>query len=327
MELSLVNNDPTRTLLVNHDGIPMYNITTRRDSPISANYPYPTLRQAQTYPRSPIHNASLKASKSIADYESALQETKITTVTRLERHGGRSAGRAQIEIGQLTYHNNRKALRRDGVELCLMEEKNGYRMMLNSSVAVPQVQEGSGENHGLGSEQENGKTRIAESGSFSWSFTGPDKKSYKWQIFLQYPVLILDDTTQTPLARYRQAQLGIISRQSRRAFLEIFPAGIYCSDMIVVTFISFMVYQFPPSTNDDDPENSTGPGAVLRPQLFAPNRQFHISTGPDTGLSLRQRNSLGSVSSGSTTSSWTNISNPDSGPWSSWTDFSDTNSR
>jgi hypothetical protein len=41
-----------------------------------------------------------------------------------------------------------------------------------------------------------------------------------------------------PLARYRHAKLGIISR-SRRAFLEIFPAGANVIDFIVITFVSY----------------------------------------------------------------------------------------
>ena len=42
-----------------------------------------------------------------------------------------------------------------------------------------------------------------------------------------------------PVARYRRAKVGIVSR-SRRAFLEIFPAGLAIIDLIVVTFVAFM---------------------------------------------------------------------------------------
>ncbi len=48
-----------------------------------------------------------------------------------------------------------------------------------------------------------------------------------------------NDNAQTPIARYRRAKLGIVSR-SRKAFLEIFPAGINLIDLAVVTFVSFM---------------------------------------------------------------------------------------
>lgn len=53
------------------------------------------------------------------------------------------------------------------------------------------------------------------------------------------PQLILNDNSHTLLAKYRRAKLGIVSR-SRRAFLEILPAGLSSVDLIVVTFVSFM---------------------------------------------------------------------------------------
>lgn len=51
--------------------------------------------------------------------------------------------------------------------------------------------------------------------------------------------LILNDNSNTLLARYRRAKLGIVSR-SRKAFLEVLPAGLSVIDLIVVTFVSFM---------------------------------------------------------------------------------------
>jgi hypothetical protein len=50
--------------------------------------------------------------------------------------------------------------------------------------------------------------------------------------------LLASGNALVPLARYRHAKLGIISR-SRRAFLEIFPAGINVIDLIVITFVSY----------------------------------------------------------------------------------------
>jgi hypothetical protein len=44
--------------------------------------------------------------------------------------------------------------------------------------------------------------------------------------------LLLNDNSSTPIARYRRAKLGIVSR-SRRAFLEIFPAGVNLVDFCV----------------------------------------------------------------------------------------------
>ncbi|KAG5650170.1 hypothetical protein H0H81_000455 [Sphagnurus paluster] len=51
--------------------------------------------------------------------------------------------------------------------------------------------------------------------------------------------LILNDNSNTLLARYRRAKLGIVSR-SRKAFLEVLPAGLSVVDLIVVTFVSFV---------------------------------------------------------------------------------------
>jgi len=72
----------------------------------------------------------------------------------------------------------------------------------------------------------------------SWAFVGPDGRSYKWQLLIRKPVLILNDNSLTPIARYRRAKLGIVSR-SRRGFLEILPAGVNIVDLVVVTFVSF----------------------------------------------------------------------------------------
>ncbi|KAL1746470.1 hypothetical protein HDZ31DRAFT_34024 [Schizophyllum fasciatum] len=71
-----------------------------------------------------------------------------------------------------------------------------------------------------------------------WAFTGPDNRPYKWQIFM-HPFFFLNDNSKTPIARYRSAKLGIVSR-SRRASLEILPAGLNLIDLIVVSFVAFM---------------------------------------------------------------------------------------
>ncbi|ESK84855.1 hypothetical protein Moror_14949 [Moniliophthora roreri MCA 2997] len=154
------------------------------------------------------------------DGASSHQETilKTTKVTRLER---RSSGRTETEVGQILYFGIdrlRLSLQCNGREEFKLEVLN---LQGDSSVD-------------LGSNS-------------SWSFTGPDDKPYKWQLFIQYPVLFLDDNSQTPIARYRRAKLGIVSR-SRRPFLEIFPAGINCIDLIVATFVSYMIQRFPQIT-------------------------------------------------------------------------------
>ncbi|KAJ8093337.1 hypothetical protein PM082_020194 [Marasmius tenuissimus] len=189
MDLTLVNNDPTKTLLVSSDGIPAYAVGT-----ISTD-------------------AALTAAP-----------VKTTTVTRLERSNN-SSGRTQLEVGKIQHQAQAQAV-----------DDGSVRMSLHYGERRPEftleiVQKMTG---GLVSDNEQG----------SWSFTGPDERPYKWQVFIKYPVLFLNDTSNTPLARYRRAKLGIVSR-SRRPFLEIFPAAMDCVDLVVVTFVTFMIHQFP----------------------------------------------------------------------------------
>ncbi|KAG1731184.1 uncharacterized protein EDB91DRAFT_1058953 [Suillus paluster] len=89
-----------------------------------------------------------------------------------------------------------------------------------------------------------------------WTFSGPDDKSYTWQILFRSPVLFVSGNALVPLARYRHAKLGIISR-SRRAFLEIFPAGINVIDLIVATFVSYAKHYWL-----DEPDHESTPSAV-----------------------------------------------------------------
>ncbi|KAG2131265.1 uncharacterized protein EDB93DRAFT_1178781 [Suillus bovinus] len=89
-----------------------------------------------------------------------------------------------------------------------------------------------------------------------WNFNGPDDKPYTWQILFRSPVLFVSGTAPIPLARYRQAKIGIISR-SRRAFLEIFPAGINVIDFIVVTFVSYAKHHWL-----DEPHHESNPSAI-----------------------------------------------------------------
>ncbi|EEB90589.1 hypothetical protein MPER_11182, partial [Moniliophthora perniciosa FA553] len=152
---------------------------------------------------------------------SSHQETilKTTNVTRLER---RSSGRTETQVGQILYFGI------DRLRLSLQyNDKEEFKLEVLNIQGNSSVDLGSSSN--------------------SWSFTGPDDKPYKWQIFIQYPVLLLDDNSQTPIARYRRAKLGIVSRP-RRPFLEIFPAGINCIDLIVATFVSYMIQKFPQIT-------------------------------------------------------------------------------
>ncbi|KAK7458878.1 hypothetical protein VKT23_009888 [Stygiomarasmius scandens] len=306
MELSLIHNDPAQTLLVTRDGIPTYSISTRYDNKYSIPFP-PTPRRMQTYPNPRSPNWS--SGKSSAPSASDSQNFKVTTVTRLER--GRSAGRAQVEVGRLIYRENVQQLRDEGIRVCLMGGQQ--RVEYNLALRIPKIVAHGGQEVNQSLEEEE-CTEIGQTIPSSWSFTGPDKKSYKWQIFIQYPVLILNDNTQTPVARYRRAKLGIISRQSRKAFLEIYPAGINCLDMIVVTFVSFMVYEFPPSPNDSDRSNADATGSESV-GTTSPGPEFFTSNFANSG-------SWQSISSptDSTMSSWTNITRSTLDSCNSWVD-------
>lgn len=66
------------------------------------------------------------------------------------------------------------------------------------------------------------------------------------------PQLMLNDNSLTPIARYRRAKLGIVSR-SRRAFLEVFPAGLNILDLVLVTFVSYAKH-----SAEIEPEHGTG---------------------------------------------------------------------
>ncbi|KAF5349671.1 hypothetical protein D9756_008875 [Leucocoprinus leucothites] len=72
----------------------------------------------------------------------------------------------------------------------------------------------------------------------TWSFTGPDNRPYKWISLASNPVLVNDTIPPTPIACYRPAKLGIVSR-SRRGFLEILPEGLEKEDWIVATFAGY----------------------------------------------------------------------------------------
>ncbi|KAJ3488573.1 hypothetical protein NLJ89_g11601 [Agrocybe chaxingu] len=118
------------------------------------------------------------------------------------------------------------------VEKALCTDNDEHEMKVGPSRSARAIEDmPSGEEESEG-DQENSEEN-------SWEFMGPDSRKYKWQSFLHSPVLMLADNSHTPLARYRRAKLGIVSR-SRRAFLEIFPLGLNILDLIIVTFVAFM---------------------------------------------------------------------------------------
>ncbi|TFK34281.1 hypothetical protein BDQ12DRAFT_727059 [Crucibulum laeve] len=54
--------------------------------------------------------------------------------------------------------------------------------------------------------------------------------------YISFFQLVMNDGAKTPVARFQQQRLGIISK-ARPASLEIFPAGDHIADVIVVTFV------------------------------------------------------------------------------------------
>ncbi|KAF8888275.1 hypothetical protein BD779DRAFT_463331 [Infundibulicybe gibba] len=134
MELCLVHNDPTQTLLITPEGTPLYGIQTPRDSAAAT-----------------------------------------TTVRRLGHEAG--SGLVSTEVGRIDFCGS------SGTKLLLCN--TNHELTLGPYDQVAQVEN-------------------------SWTFTGPDNRPYKWQIFIQSPVLILNDNSLTPIARYRRAKLGIV---------------------------------------------------------------------------------------------------------------------
>ncbi|KAL0572887.1 hypothetical protein V5O48_009081 [Marasmius crinis-equi] len=148
MDLILVNNDPTRTLLVSSDGIPVYSVGTLPSVPVPS--------QANT-----------------------------TTVTRLERGSSSSSGRTQAEVGRIQYQTDDPNVRLS-LNQCL-EERPEFSLEI-----VKEFESG-------GDDEQRQRhvsfiTARRKSNEYvsyhsSWSFTGPDDRPYKWQIFIQYPIV------------------------------------------------------------------------------------------------------------------------------------------
>ncbi|KAG1756307.1 uncharacterized protein EDB91DRAFT_1076368 [Suillus paluster] len=67
-------------------------------------------------------------------------------------------------------------------------------------------------------------------------FIGPDGRSYRWDLQDKVVVLFLDDGSQTEVARYHRATLGIIGKK-RKATLEVSPAVAHMMDTVIMTFI------------------------------------------------------------------------------------------
>lgn len=74
--------------------------------------------------------------------------------------------------------------------------------------------------------------------NFRPSTSGQYHPTYLSSLLITSVQLVRNDNSFTPIARYRRAKIGIVSR-SRRASLEILPAGVNIVDFVVATFVSF----------------------------------------------------------------------------------------
>lgn len=161
----------------------------------------------------------------IVMYQVNTTEGQTTTISRFENHPGLlSTGRVSCVVGEV-----------DSSLLRLLDSESCIEIVMVSG------------------------TEETENVDRRWTFNGPDNKPYTWQILFRSPVLFVtvSGNAPIPLARYRQAKLGIISR-SRRAFLEIFPTGINVIDFIVVTFVSYAKHHW----LLDEPHHESNPSAV-----------------------------------------------------------------
>ncbi|KAF9481311.1 hypothetical protein BDN70DRAFT_930959 [Pholiota conissans] len=168
--------------------------------------------------------------------------TGTTTIKRLERYH-MSTGHVETEIGIIVYHGQKGC----HLELSALNHSLDVTPYQRTPAVIREKVDAT---H---------KEDIEEVDAVnSWEFTHPGSdERYKWQMFAHTPVMISSTNSVTPIARYRRAKLGIVSR-SRRAFLEIFPAGLAIIDFIVVTFVAFMKQRI----LIDNPENL--PSDVIR---------------------------------------------------------------
>ncbi|KAK7040359.1 hypothetical protein VNI00_009829 [Paramarasmius palmivorus] len=70
----------------------------------------------------------------------------------------------------------------------------------------------------------------------NYIFTAPDGSEYKWDLGSSSSTLTLNDGSKTPIAKFHQSNMGIITKK-RRGVLEIFPLGEHMVDHILITFI------------------------------------------------------------------------------------------
>ncbi|TFK35480.1 hypothetical protein BDQ12DRAFT_726004 [Crucibulum laeve] len=279
MQLCLVNNDPTSTLLITPDGDPLYAIET----PALPQHSTSACESTSSLPSSTMATPGAGASTSTSSLPAVLSHyttrplsrspgpmtppkgmstsplnlpttpgtgtglsvpvtpaKPITTIRRLEKWRA-STGHVETEIGVVQDEGGGIGTR---LQLCASNHQL-HIGPLGGEGDGARGRSSSGSSGGSDEEKNGGAVWKGEGVEVeyyenSWEFTGPDSQKYKWQMFVHSPILILNSSTNPlVLARYRRAKIGIVSR-SRRAFLEILPAGLGIIDLIVVTFVSFM---------------------------------------------------------------------------------------
>ncbi|KAJ8090185.1 hypothetical protein PM082_018774 [Marasmius tenuissimus] len=68
-------------------------------------------------------------------------------------------------------------------------------------------------------------------------FTDEDGKEYRWSLGTRSSELHITDEAKTPVAKFRQRNIGGIFGEKQRASLEVFPGGESITDLIFVTFL------------------------------------------------------------------------------------------
>ncbi|KAJ2924685.1 hypothetical protein H1R20_g12396, partial [Candolleomyces eurysporus] len=242
------------------EGQPLYSIATpvERSKPESDNASSPNVP--------PPPNQSTDSIRPVARSHSQRRKAlkSRTTINRLD-HSNVSSGHVETTVGIITYPNSTPGIdsrEQPEVALDLCEQKRVLTIeaapFALDVTQIPRVEargrasttqgephdeaQSSDEEWVLVTEKNTSKTlqKKAKVEESSWDFVGPDDKHYKWQLLVQSPVLvIIDKTMVVPLARYRRAKLGIVSRP-RKGFLEILPVGCPMMDLIVSTFVTFM---------------------------------------------------------------------------------------
>lgn len=255
IHLTLVNNDPTSTLLMTPAGQVVYSITTppavspllavsdarpplaghrRKSSTSAADLGGPT----QLDPLQLRRSYSQSSKDEDHEEECHVRRASTTIVTRLD--GYSTSKKTTVGLIQPRAETEEDA-NHFLLDLCELQ----YKLSLPTPPSPQRRLKGTGD--GVHSSDDG---RVVQGGMASgtqhealqsWDFIGPDQKQYKWHLVAQTPVLARIEPSQPNLyiARYRRAKLGLSSR-SRKGFLEVYPKANTSLDFIVASFVGFM---------------------------------------------------------------------------------------